>query len=152
MSATSWEAIVERRRLATRSERPWKPKVYAPSLRRDQLKALYYLKELERRPMTSSSRRLSTATSSRTAASTGSSRGGSPSSASGGRRPAGSAAGAEDGVPKASTADNARRRRPGIPFRDPAAAATTLLPLVRSGCATAVVAFASRKFGASNRC
>lgn len=52
MSATSWEAIVERRRLATRSERPWKPKVYAPSLRRDQLKALYYLKELERRPMT----------------------------------------------------------------------------------------------------
>jgi hypothetical protein len=52
MSAMSWEAIVERRRLATRSERPWKPKVYAPSLRRDQLKALYYLKELERRPMT----------------------------------------------------------------------------------------------------
>jgi hypothetical protein len=52
MSATSWEAIVERRRLATRSERPWKPKVYAPSIRSDQLKALYYLKELERRPMT----------------------------------------------------------------------------------------------------
>jgi hypothetical protein len=32
MSATSWLAIVERRWLATRSERPWKPKVYAPSL------------------------------------------------------------------------------------------------------------------------
>jgi hypothetical protein len=52
MSATRWESIVERRRLAGRSERPWKPKVYAPRLRRDQLKALYYLKELERRPMT----------------------------------------------------------------------------------------------------
>jgi hypothetical protein len=49
---TAWESIIERRRRALRRERPWRPKVYAPALRRDQLKALFYLKRFEGRPMT----------------------------------------------------------------------------------------------------
>jgi hypothetical protein len=49
---TAWESILERRRRVLRRERPWRPKVYAPALRRDQLKALYYLKRFEGRPMT----------------------------------------------------------------------------------------------------
>jgi hypothetical protein len=51
-SQAGWEAILERRRRGPRRERPWQPKVYAPALRRDQLKALHYLKRFERRPMT----------------------------------------------------------------------------------------------------
>jgi hypothetical protein len=46
------EAIEERRR---RAGRPWRVsphKVYSPRLRRDQIKALHYLKRLEGRPMT----------------------------------------------------------------------------------------------------
>jgi hypothetical protein len=52
LAQTTWESTLERRRRIQRRERPWKPKPYAPNLRRDQLKALFYLKELERRPMT----------------------------------------------------------------------------------------------------
>lgn len=49
---TAWESILERRRRGPLRDRPWKPKVYAPALRRDQLKALHYLGRFERRPMT----------------------------------------------------------------------------------------------------
>lgn len=51
-AVTAWESILERRQRGPRRERPWQPKVYAPALRRDQLKALYYLKRFEGRPMT----------------------------------------------------------------------------------------------------
>jgi hypothetical protein len=46
------EALEERRR---RAGRPWRVSphmVYSPRLRRDQIKALHYLKRLEGRPMT----------------------------------------------------------------------------------------------------
>jgi hypothetical protein len=47
-----WEEIVRRRR-SCRPPRPLpEPKVYSPRLRRDQIKAMYYLKRFERRPMT----------------------------------------------------------------------------------------------------
>jgi hypothetical protein len=42
-----------RRRLLAFQRRPLpEPKVYSPRLRRDQIKALYFLKRFERRPMT----------------------------------------------------------------------------------------------------
>jgi hypothetical protein len=47
-----WEEIVRRRR-SCRPARPLPaPKVYSPRLRRDQIKALFYLKRFEGRPMT----------------------------------------------------------------------------------------------------
>jgi hypothetical protein len=52
VAQNAWESILERRRRGPRRERPWRPKVYAPALRRDQLKALHYLKRFEGRPMT----------------------------------------------------------------------------------------------------
>jgi hypothetical protein len=47
-----WEEIVRRRR-SCRPPRPLPaPKVYSPRLRRDQIKAVYFLKRFEGRPMT----------------------------------------------------------------------------------------------------
>jgi hypothetical protein len=47
-----WQEIVRRRR-SCRPPRPLPaPKVYSPRLRRDQIKAVYFLKRFEGRPMT----------------------------------------------------------------------------------------------------
>lgn len=47
-----WEAL-ERRRRSCRPARPLpEPKVYSPRLRREQIKAVYYLKRFEGRAMT----------------------------------------------------------------------------------------------------
>jgi hypothetical protein len=47
-----WEALEWRRRTAGPPRPLPPPKVYSPRLRRDQIKAIYFLKRFERRPMT----------------------------------------------------------------------------------------------------
>jgi hypothetical protein len=47
-----WEEIDRRRRTARPPRRLPAPKVYSPRLRRDQIKAIYFLKRFEGRPMT----------------------------------------------------------------------------------------------------